>query len=180
MERRLQIGVIGPSKGSYPKSKRLEKRIEEAAERIGELVAKSGAILLTGGCDGVMEAASRGAKKYGGITIGTPGRDRFSSNSYVDVEILTPIEIGDFIFAGILSSDALIAIGDSAGTDAELTIAYKHKKPIVILRGFSRKYDEKVGKYLDNRRCIKIRGRDAPEDAIKLAIKEARKYLSNL
>jgi uncharacterized protein (TIGR00725 family) len=45
---------------------------EEAAlaEEIGRLLADAGAVVLTGGRGGVMEAACRGARQAGGLTVG--------------------------------------------------------------------------------------------------------------
>lgn len=54
MNRKI-IAVIGGSETT-------EKNLK-TAEEVGSLIAKNGAILITGGLGGVMEAASRGAKK---------------------------------------------------------------------------------------------------------------------
>ncbi|RMG50099.1 MAG: LOG family protein, partial [Acidobacteria bacterium] len=40
------------------------------AEQLGRLLGRAGAIVCTGGYDGVMEAASRGARRAGGVVIG--------------------------------------------------------------------------------------------------------------
>ena len=40
------------------------------AERVGDLAARAGWVVLTGGGPGVMEAACRGAVVAGGLTIG--------------------------------------------------------------------------------------------------------------
>ena len=98
---KIQIGVIGPSKTNYPESLDKAEALEKASEQIGTLLAREGAIVLTGGCSGVMESVSRGADTAGGIGVGTPGPTRLSSNEFVNVEILTPISVGDFLFAGI-------------------------------------------------------------------------------
>src|SRR3989344_311921 len=106
--KKLQIGVMGPAVSEYPQDPKIKKLICRYAEKIGELLAKRGVIVFTGGMDGVMELACKGAKNKNGITVGTPGRTRNMSNKYVDIEVLTPIDVGDFIFAGILSCDAII------------------------------------------------------------------------
>ncbi len=103
-----QLGVLGPSKSNLPTDRGLRAKLLENVEEVGRRIAQAGAILITGGMDGAMEAACKGAKEAGGITIGTPGRDRGMCNPYVMVEICTPIDVGDFLFAGILSCDALI------------------------------------------------------------------------
>jgi uncharacterized protein (TIGR00725 family) len=48
----------------------ISQAIAQQAERMGELVAARGWVLLTGGKGGVMEAASRGAAEAGVTVIG--------------------------------------------------------------------------------------------------------------
>ena len=164
----LQIGVIGPAKEEYPDNIKEREKIERTAERLGELIAEKGYIIITGGCDGVMEAASRGAKKNGGVVIGTPGRKRGSSNKYVDVEICTPIDIGDFLFAGTWSCDVIIVVPGSAGTMAELCLAYRAKKSIIIIEGIDKTYDDMVNNYIDNGKFVKIYGAKTAEETVEL------------
>lgn len=129
----VQIGIIGPEKKNIPEDK---IRMLDVAKEIGAELAKRGAILITGGCSGVSRAACEGAQSQRGITVGTPGRIRDTSASPVTVEICTPIDVGDYLFAGILSSDCIIAFPGDAGTVAELAIAYRYKKPIVVLKEY--------------------------------------------
>jgi uncharacterized protein (TIGR00725 family) len=175
--KRLQIGIIGPEKCNYPENSQLQNKLEMYAEKVGELLAERNAVVLTGGGDGVMEAVFRGAKRKNGLTVGIPGKTRGISNPYTDVEILTPLDIGDFLIAGILSSDAIIVIGSSAGTLSELAYAYRWRIPIIILRGFDPDYDKMVGNYLDRSKKIQIYGADTPEEAVAIAIKSAKKRL---
>jgi len=63
MPRKKQITVVG-SGGRVP------PEVCEIAERVGELVAERGVVLICGGKGGVMEAVCRGAKRKGGLTIG--------------------------------------------------------------------------------------------------------------
>ncbi|MBR9701354.1 hypothetical protein GOV13_00345 [Candidatus Pacearchaeota archaeon] len=174
---KMQIGVIGPSLINYQINPNA-KELEEIAEKIGGLIAKADAILFTGGADGIMEVASRGAKNAGGLVVGTPGPKRKSSNKFVDVEVLTPISTGDFLFAGILSSDVIIIIGESAGTTAELALAYRYKKQMIIVKGISKYYDSLIGKSLDNNKCTTFLGVNSPEEAVELAIKIAKENVN--
>lgn len=176
--KKIQIGVIGPAREEYPLDKNMQNRVEKFAEEVGKIIGKKGIVLITGGMDGVMEAASRGAKMKNGITIGTPGRERGISNKYVDIEILTPIDIGDFLFVGTLSCDAFIVVPGSAGTMAELCLAYRAKKPIVILSGFSKEYDNMIDNYIDEGKFIKIFGADSPKEAVDLAIRLAKQNIN--
>ncbi|MEK7089168.1 MAG: TIGR00725 family protein [Patescibacteria group bacterium] len=175
LKRKLQISVIGPATSEYPKDIKIKRKICKIAEKIGELLADAGAVVFTGGADGIMEIVSMGAKKKNGLTVGTPGRNRKSSNKYVDVEILTPIDVGDFLFAGILSSDAIITIPGGAGTLAELCLAYRYKKPIIIVEGLNNTYDKLINTYLDESKLILIEGAKTPEEAVNKAIRFAEK-----
>ena len=56
------IGVIG--------GRRATKSLLANAEKVGRLIAEDGLILLCGGLGGVMEAAAKGAKEAGGLTVG--------------------------------------------------------------------------------------------------------------
>lgn len=83
-KRKLQIGIIGGEEKNLSSNEKI--KILEIARELGEKIAKNDAILITGGMSGVMEAASRGAYENGGITIGTPGKARRTSNPWVVVE----------------------------------------------------------------------------------------------
>ena len=173
-KRKLQIGVMGPAVSEYPQNPQTKKMVCEFAEKIGELLAKRGVIVFTGGMDGVMELASKGAKNKNGITVGTPGRTRNMSNKYVDIEVLTPIDVGDFIFAGVLSCDVIITIPGGAGTLAEVCIAYRNKKPNVIIEGINPDYDKLINNYLDESKLILTYGAKTPEEAVGKAIELAK------
>lgn len=167
--KKIQIGIIGPAAEEYPEDASTREKIESMAEKLGELAAEYDMVLFTGGCSGVMEAASRGSKKKGGLTIGTPGRERGISNSYIDVEVCTPIDTGDFLFAGTWSCDVIIVIPGSAGTLAELCLAYRAKKPVIIMKGFDPQYEKWIDGFMDEGKLIKIFGASTPEEAIRKA-----------
>jgi predicted Rossmann-fold nucleotide-binding protein len=60
--RRVQILVIGYNKDAC------DERAWRLAYEVGREVARKGAVLVTGGLGGVMEAASKGAFEEGGLT----------------------------------------------------------------------------------------------------------------
>ena len=128
-----QIGIIGPETKNIQQEIR-ENMLKDAAT-IGKLLAKN-AILITGGGTGVAQSASKAAFEAGGITVGTPGRKRGSATEGTMIEICTPIEIGDYLFAGTLSCDCIITFPGDAGTLAELAIAYRNKIPLVFLKEY--------------------------------------------
>lgn len=65
---------------------------------------------MCGGKGGVMEAAAKGAKEKGGMTIGIlPGRSRTEANPYTDVAIPTGIGRARNLIV-VNCSDVVIAI----------------------------------------------------------------------
>ena len=173
MNKKIQIGVMGPDEKEYPEAQEIRNKISKTAENLGQLIAKKNAVLFTGGCGGVMLSASKGAKIENGITVGSPGRTRNASNQYIDVEIITDVDVGSFIFAGLLSCDAIIFIPGGAGTLAELCFAYRNKKKCIIMRGYDDFYDKFIGNYLDRGKSIKLLGANTPEEAVNLAFDDA-------
>ncbi len=106
---------------------------ETAAERIGQTLAHAGAVLVCGGRGGVMEAACRGAKSAGGLTIGIlPGTTREQANPYVDIPIVTGMgEARNAII--VRSAQAVIAVGGSYGTLSEIALALAFGVPVIGL-----------------------------------------------
>ena len=122
---RIFIGVIGAGDCS--------EDVYKLAEEVGERIAKAGAVLVCGGLGGVMEAASKGAKKQGGTTIGIlPGIDRSHANSYIDFPIVTGLGEGRNLLV-IRNSDVVIALPGEYGTLSEIGFSLKLEKPIVGL-----------------------------------------------
>jgi len=171
----IQIGVIGPEEKNIPDV--LKNKFLNTAEEIGKIIAKNKVVLITGGCSGVAESCAKGAYKNGGITVGTPGRKRGTSVPYTTVEICTPIDVGDYIFAGILSCDSIIVFPGDAGTLAELAIAYRYKKPLVFIEGFDENLLNKLFTSIP-KDYPKFITKDA-EEAVKVAVKVASKQFNN-
>ena len=123
MHRVLHVAVVGS--GSAERDALL------MAEEVGRLLATRGAIVLCGGLGGVMEAACRGAKSVGGMTVGLlPGSDRREANAWVDLAI--PTGLGEARNALVVrAADVLIAIAGEFGTLSEIALALKTEKPVV-------------------------------------------------
>jgi len=119
------VAVIG---GSAPTEEEAA-----AAEAVGRALAEGGAVLVCGGRGGVMEAACRGAKSAGGLTIGIlPGTNRGEANPYVDIPIVTGL--GEARNAIIMrTAQAVVAIGGSYGTLSEIAFALLFGVPVVGL-----------------------------------------------
>lgn len=169
MTKKHQILVIGhDEEGCTPEHKKM-------AYETGNEIAKSGAVLVTGGLGGVMKAASQGAHDAGGLTVGIiPQNDASLANKYCDVVIPTGMgHTRDFLTA--LSADGVIVIGGGSGTLTEVCASYVHKKPIAALKksgGVAAKYADQ---YLDHRNHVKIIGIDSPKEAVKYILEQIAK-----
>jgi len=121
--KRKIIAVIGGSEAS-------EKHLK-IAEEVGSLVAKKGAILITGGMGGIMTAASKGAKEANGLVIGIlPSLEKEGANPYVDIPIVTGLnQARNFIIAR--TCDCAIAINGKYGTLSEIAYCLMYDTPVV-------------------------------------------------
>jgi len=149
-DRRIQLLIIGSAADHCTEEART------LAYHSGAEAAKRGAIVLTGGLGGVMEAASKGAKENHGITVGIiPQDEAHHANRYCDVVIATGMGWArDFITT--YSSDAVIVIAGGAGALVETCAAYLKAKPIVAIEGSGGIADQVKGTFLDERKNIQV------------------------
>ena len=135
----------------------------EWATAVGRLIAERGAVLLCGGLGGVMEAAARGAKAAGGLTIGIlPGDDPADANASIDVAIATGM--GEMRNALIVrAAQALIAIGGGWGTLSEIALARRSNTPVVGL------HDAFTS-------ALEIHREAGPEAAVRWALEQAGRH----
>jgi len=125
LNRRITIAVIGGSQCTSEE--------EALAEAVGCELAKRGIILVCGGLDGVMEAACKGAREEGGITIGIlPGDSPRTANPYVKIPITTGMGHARNV-AVVRSAQAVIAIDGSYGTLSEIGHALQSGIPVIGL-----------------------------------------------
>src|SRR5437867_2081048 len=129
LRQRPRIGVMGASE--------CPPRILELAREVGYLIGRRGGILVCGGQGGVMEAAARGAKEAGGITLGIlPGARAADANPHIDIPIVT--EMGNARNAiNVLTSQAIIAVHGAYGTLSEIALALRSGTPVVGLETWS-------------------------------------------
>jgi uncharacterized protein (TIGR00725 family) len=145
---RVQVAVIGSG-----------REHEARAEEVGRLLAERGCAVVTGGLGEVMAAASRGAKQAGGTTIGIlPGERREDANEWVDHVVVTGIGHARNL-AVVASGDAVIAVGGSWGTLAEIAFASRLGRTVVILE---------PGQEVDG-----ISRASTPAEAVELALTSA-------
>jgi uncharacterized protein (TIGR00725 family) len=141
--------------------------VASLAEAVGAVAARAGATLVCGGLGGVMEAACRGAKGVGGLTVGIlPGSRRSAANPWVDVAI--PTGLGELRNALVVrSADAVISVGGGFGTLSEVALALREGVPVIgistwrLVRG-------------DGSEEQAISRAEGPEEAVSEAIEAAR------
>jgi uncharacterized protein (TIGR00725 family) len=107
------------------------------AEVLGARLVEAGYRVLTGGLGGVMEAASRGARRSPahapGMVIGLlPGDDAAAANAHVDVAIATGL--GHLRNSLVAHADAVVAVGGGAGTLSEIALAWIHRRLVIGFR----------------------------------------------
>ncbi len=166
MTKKYQILIIGhDDEGCTPFHEKL-------AYETGVEIAKSGAILITGGLGGVMKAASHGAHDAGGLTVGIIPQDKASAaNEFCDIVIPTGMgHTRDFLTA--LSADGVIIIGGGSGTLTEVCASYVHKKPMAALKNSGDVAAKYADQSLDHRTKVKIVGVDSPKEAVKYILEQ--------
>jgi uncharacterized protein (TIGR00725 family) len=118
-----RIGVIGPAECPLP--------VFALAEEVGFHIAEKGGIVITGGLSGVMEAACKGAKAAGGLTVGIlPGFEAYEANPFVDIPIVTGLSHARNVVV-VRSAEGIIAIEGGYGTLSEIAFALKIGRVVV-------------------------------------------------
>lgn len=125
--RKPVVGVMGGAQA--------DRAVCRAARRLGALIAGRGWVLLNGGRDaGVMAASAAGAREGGGLVIGVlPGDTTAGAAADLDVAIVTGMGDARNVI-NVLSSDVVIACPGALGTLSEIVLALKHGKPVVLLQ----------------------------------------------
>lgn len=154
------IGVIGGANVS--------SQIREQAFEVGRRIAEAGATLVCGGLGGVMEAACRGARSAGGMTIGVlPGSDTAAANPHVTAPVATAMGIARNAII-VHTADVLIAVDGSYGTLSEIAIALNLGKTVVQLQSWQL---EQAGD-VDPRLYLTA---ESPADAVAKAVAVAKR-----
>lgn len=153
---RTVVGVMG---GAIA-----DEETEARAYELGRLIAENGWVLLNGGRNaGVMAASARGASEAGGLVVGIlPGDSRAGAASHIDVAI--PTGLGDARnVVNVLASQVVIALSGGAGTISEVALALKNGRSVIALQfplgaAFTQYYER--GLLLDA---------DSPSEAVAIA-----------
>lgn len=151
------VAVIGPGDA--------DARASELAHSVGGLLASAGAIVLTGGLGGVMAAAAAGALSRGGAAVGLlPGTSRADGSPHT---ALLPTGLGEMRNVLLVrAADAVIAIGGSWGTLAEIALARRTGVPVVVIGGWSVRDGDGS--------AIELPTADSPEAAVAAALAAIR------
>ena len=168
--RKLQIGVMGACEDL-----KYGKDMEVLAEQVGEEIAKRGAVLVFGAerdFDSLSTAASRGAKKAGGLTVGvTYGKGLDDVFNEADIIIATGLERGGGReFSLVLSCDGIITINGGSGTLNEMVVAYQAGIPIIALKNSGGWSEKLAGEFIDDRKRLKVVGVENAKEAIEVLI----------
>lgn len=116
------------------------------------MIARHGMILITGGGSGVMEAAGRGARVAGGLTVGIlPSETHQDANPYCDVVIPTGFGHGRNALTA-LAGDVVVVLGGGAGTMTEIGFSWIQGKPLLALDGHGGWAERLAGTAVDARR----------------------------
>ncbi|MPZ62370.1 MAG: TIGR00725 family protein [Propionibacteriales bacterium] len=123
------VSVIGPGDAATAED-------VDHARRAGNLLARAGHVVITGGLNGVMEAAADGVRAAGGTALALlPGRNRDDASP--GHSIVIPTGMGEMRNALVVrAADAILAIGGSWGTMSELSLALRTGVPVVALGGW--------------------------------------------
>ncbi|MFQ5491718.1 MAG: DNA-binding protein [Phycisphaerae bacterium] len=111
-----------------------DKATLAVAGELGALIAGRGWVLLNGGRNaGVMAASAAGARAAGGLVVGVlGGANPAQASPDLDVAICTGLGDGRNLI-NVLSANVIIACRGGAGTLSEVALALKNDKPVILL-----------------------------------------------
>jgi uncharacterized protein (TIGR00725 family) len=154
------VGVMGAGEEATQQDLR-------QALKLGELIARQGWILLSGGrSTGVMQEVNRGAKQVAGsLTIGILPQASAAVSEFVDVAIITDLgQARNNI--NVLSSHVVVACGaGGAGTASEIALAIKADQPVILLGN-----DESSKTFFQRLSRDKIFIAETPEQVIQIIL----------
>jgi uncharacterized protein (TIGR00725 family) len=161
-KRRPVLAVIGQGGALAP-------GIGAQAESLGKLAIDVGFRVATGGLDGVMTAASRGARssdrwREGDIVGVLPGPDHADANPFVDVVVPTGLGMARNLVL-VSMADVVVAVAGGSGTLSEIAAAWQLRRPLVALVSTGGWAGELGGRALDDRREA-IVAAETPERAV--------------
>jgi uncharacterized protein (TIGR00725 family) len=169
------VTIFGPSDAAKG------DMIYDRAYSLGMLLADAGFVVVTGGYDGVMEAASKGAHETGGGTVGVTANVYFNRgrlpNAFVKKELRVSSAV-DRLMELISLADAYIACGISPGTLVEVTTVWDYflkgfieVKPLILVGPEWRSFIDSLASqpgYVGKLDVVRIA--ETPEEALDIII----------
>lgn len=147
----MNIGIIGGHKCSEETYKK--------AYILGTLLAGENWTLICGGGFGVMEAACKGARDSGGLSVGIlPGSGTDAINPYLSVRLPTGMGLSRNVLV-VQASDFLVAFPGEYGTLSEIAFGLNIGKSVVGINTWDIPGINKV---------------DSPEEAVRYIRKSNR------
>ena len=136
-----KIGLMGSSRAQMSGSD--VERLTRLAERLGQVIADRGCVLVTGATTGFPDIVSRAARRQGCLTVGiSPASSREEHTSRyslpddgVEVIVYTGFGLKGRNVVNVRSSDVVIIFGGGIGTLNEFTIAFDEGKVVGVLEG---------------------------------------------
>ncbi len=147
MKRKI-IAIIGDAA-----VKNSDKKYKLAYEA-GKALVDNGYRVQSGGLDGVMEAAFKGAKsskhyKDGDTIAILPGFDLADANEFADIVVPTGLDVYRNVI--VANASAVVAIGGGAGTLSEISMAWALGRLIIGFKGVEGWSDKLAGTPIDHR-----------------------------
>jgi hypothetical protein len=135
------------------------------ATELGRLVAERGWVLLNGGRNnGVMAASAAGASAAGGTVIGIlPDRTTDAASPDLDIAVVTGLGDGRNVI-NVLSSDVVVACPGGLGTLSEIALALKNGKPVIVL---ARRVERELEPFFTSGRLQLAK---SPDEAVAIAV----------
>lgn len=136
-----KIGLMSSSRAQLSGSD--VERLTRLAERLGQVIADRGCVLVTGATTGFPDIVSRAARRQGCLTVGiSPASSREEHTSRyslpddgVEVIVYTGFGLKGRNVVNVRSSDVVIIFGGGIGTLNEFTIAFDEGKVVGVLEG---------------------------------------------
>lgn len=173
----MKVTVFG---GANPKP---GEAAYQTAIILGELLAKNGHTVLTGGYTGTMEAVSRGAAENGAHVIGVTCEEienwrPTGANAWVNEE-QKYTTLSDRMLAMMDDCDAAVALPGGIGTLAEITLLWNRMaieavepRPLILIgeewHSVFQSFFQNLGGYIPERDHIKIKFAANPAEAVNM------------
>ena len=175
---KLQIGVIGSMSDT-----KLSGSLKKRATELGQAIAQNQAILVfgfEGDFDSLSEIAARSAQQAGGQTLAFVWGNKKADLKDLDAkQVVTGQQRGggrEFSF--ILSCDSIICLSGGSGTLMEIAMAYQAGIPVISIKNSGGWSEKLAGKFLDNRKRLKILVANSAKEAVGLALKQTQEKIA--